>query len=291
MSVFESHFRRSDNYFSEIVPVVQSNMPSGLLFPSILAKGRLEPLPRSGSSISQHNAWQERLKKERKVRRNGSSLPVLPKPVRRQAGYLGGQGPAAKQREKTPQVEKAESSSHLFFKSQSEARFQPNGCETDELLREIRGLTKSGERLERINIVQEKCQNGTLARDLARLEAAGSVRSSQASRRSKCSLILLARDKARILAAKNGEKQEPSCASSHRWKGSVKLGESAAVSVAGSAGEEVFQQEIRTVVEQEVGKLLAPLEKQLRSEIDRREKAELKVRKLLTGQAVSELPG
>lgn len=82
-----------------------------------------------------------------------------------------------------------------------------------------------------------------------------------------------------------------SVAASSRRSGKYALSQqSLPVSVAGSAGEEIFQQEIRTVVEREVGKLLAPLEKQLQEERERREKAEGKVRKLMLGQAVSELP-
>eukprot|EP00392_Amoebophrya_sp_AT5.2_P011544 g11623.t1 len=60
---------------------------------------------------------------------------------------------------------------------------------------------------------------------------------------------------------------------SSRWRGSVNPG-SERSSVAGSAGEAQFQEEIRSVVEQEVTKLLAPLEKELQEEREKRQRAE-----------------
>ncbi|CAD7948203.1 unnamed protein product [Amoebophrya sp. A120] len=71
-------------------------------------------------------------------------------------------------------------------------------------------------------------------------------------------------------------------ASSSRWRGSFNPESGAASEMAGSAGEAQFQEEIRSVVEQEVTKLLAPLEKQLQEERERREKAEALVQQLKT---------
>ena len=42
----------------------------------------------------------------------------------------------------------------------------------------------------------------------------------------------------------------------------------------GSAGEQMFHEEIRSVVEAEVTKLIQPLEEQLKKEVERRKQAE-----------------
>ncbi len=245
---------------------------------------------------------------------------------KQKGGYLGGQGPVQKNKEVQREqgrvpgpVDKVVAASQIGNGPQkSLAVLESNSRETDQLLREIRGLTggkkgkeareeaeramrpKSISRLDRLNVIHEKAQNGTLVKHvLSKINAvkdgAGhnirSDASSRFARSASSNMIVLARDQNRILDAANGRNDTAvSAASSHRWQPSLNPNESVArshrsrePSVAGSAGEELFHNEIRSVVEQEVVKLLAPLEQQLREERERREAAERKLREISRG--------
>ncbi|CAD7969755.1 unnamed protein product [Amoebophrya sp. A25] len=81
-------------------------------------------------------------------------------------------------------------------------------------------------------------------------------------------------------ASRRSDNKSASRRSSSRWRGSFAPDEDGASSVPGSAGEAQFHEEIRSVVEQEVSKLLAPLEKELQAEREKRQKAEMLLTKV-----------